>query len=189
NNRTLTYMWYLNDTFISGKNNSSYIFTPENNYSGDYPIKVIVSDGYFSKNRTWTVTVINVGQLQNMIEDLEDQLNQTVVNNMELQNQLEDIRTLLNSIWGQLNQSLTNNTELENQILMLNQNIPSLQNQINQLTQEKENLEDERNQAVEDKESLVGLLIWSVIGSLVTGVVIGAAVVLIFLKRKLFRYT
>ncbi len=189
NNRTLTYMWYLNDTHLSGENNSSYTFIPENGYSGEYLIKVIVSDEYFSKNHTWTVTVVNVGQLQNMIEDLEEQLNQTVVNNTELQNQLEVIRTLLNSIWGQLNQSLTNNTELENQILLLNQNVTSMQNQIDQLTQEKENLKDERNQAVKDKEDLEVKLIWSITVSLITGVVVGVIVAFIFLKKKLFRQT
>lgn len=189
NNRTLTYMWYLNDTPLSGENNSSYTFTPEKDYSGDYLIKVIVSDGHFSKNRTWTVTVVNVGQLQSMIEDLEYQLNETIVNNTELQNQLEDIQSLLNSIWNQLNQSLTNNTELENQILMLNQNITSLQSQINQLIQEKENLENERDQAVKDKGDLEVKLIWSIMVSLITGVVVGAAVAFVFLKKKLFRQT
>lgn len=189
NNRTLTSLWYLNNTPLSGENNSSYTFIPENDYSGEYLIKVIVSDGYFSKNRTWTVTVVNVGQLQNMIDDLEEQLNQTTVNNTELQNQLEDIQTLLSSIWNQLNQSLTNNTELENQILMLNQNIMSMQNQINQLMQEKENLENEKEQAVKDKEDLEVKLIWGIMVSLITGVVVGAAVAFIFLKKKLFRQT
>ncbi|MBU4189534.1 MAG: hypothetical protein KJ886_00865 [Candidatus Thermoplasmatota archaeon] len=185
NNRTLTYMWYLNDTPLAGENNSSYTFIPENNYSGDYLIKVIVSDGYFSKNYTWTVTVVNVEQLQNMIEDLEDQLNQTMVNNTELQNQLEDIRTSLNSIWNQLNQSLTNNTELENQILMLNQNITSMQNQINQLIQEKEELKDERNQAVKDKEDLEQFVLLTEIISLVIGIFIGFFVLYVFRKKLL----
>jgi len=178
-------MWYLNDTPLAGENNSSYTFIPENNYSGDYLIKVIVSDGYFSKNYTWTVTVVNVEQLQNMIEDLEDQLNQTMVNNTELQNQLEDIRTSLNSIWNQLNQSLTNNTELENQILMLNQNITSMQNQINQLIQEKEELKDERNQAVKDKEDLEQFVLLTEIISLVIGIFIGFFVLYVFRKKLL----
>ena len=173
-NDALYYRWYLNESLVS-ENTTAYTFIPEENYSGDYTVEVIVSDGNLSVEHMWTITVINVAQLQKTINDLKEQLNQTTANYSELNKTLERLRVNLTAILAQLNQPVSNNTELEGIITQLNQNISNLQKEIADLEREREKLEGE-------KEKAEANLILGIIGSLIAGVLIGFAVV--SLRRK-----
>jgi len=130
-NDTLTYLWYLNDTPLIDEINSLYTFIPENNFSGNYSVKVSVSDEEYGVNQTWIVTVINVKQLQETINNLQTQLenlNETYTN---LLNTLTRLSENLSSIWSQLNNSEFNTTELQTELQGVNENLTALRNQLN----------------------------------------------------------
>ena len=118
-NGTLYYQWYANDVSV-GKNNSTYTFYANSTCSGTFEIKIVVSDNISSPvNHTWTITVINVGELYNNITNLQNQINALQLN----------ITTLLT----QLNEVLGNNTALQSIIFNLTENLTLAEEQISTL--------------------------------------------------------
>ena len=126
----LTYLWYLNNSLVL-ENETSYTFIPDGNSSGNYTVKVIVSDGNLTVNRTWLITVINIKQLQKTINTLQTQLNQLIQNYTNLSEDLIRLTENLSLIWSQLNATELNNTELQATIEQLNSIISTLYNQLN----------------------------------------------------------
>ncbi|MBC8501058.1 MAG: PGF-pre-PGF domain-containing protein [Nanoarchaeota archaeon] len=56
---SLTTTWYLGSTFVSTTN---YTYTPSYTSAGTYTVKVVVSDGDSTAERSWTLTVTDVNR-------------------------------------------------------------------------------------------------------------------------------
>ena len=169
-NNTLSYQWYLSNESV-GRNQNSYIFTANSTCSGTFTIRVEVSDGEFIVNHSWTVTVVNIGQLYNSITDLQNHINLLNLTNSGLNETVNNLTQNLGLIWNELNQSVQNNSELRNQTLSLmdtlsviwgnlNQskmNETSLLNQINELQQENTKLKNELNKTKNKETPWIGV--------------------------------
>jgi len=115
-NDTLYYQWYLNNIPV-GENSSTYTFYANSTRSGTFEIKVTISDNISSPvNHSWTITVVNVGELYNNITNLQNQINALQLN--------------ISILLTQLNEALENNTELQGIIANLTENLTLANNQI-----------------------------------------------------------
>jgi len=80
-------------------------------------VKVTISDNISSPvNHSWTITVVNVGELYNNITNLQNQINALQLN--------------ISILLTQLNEALENNTELQGIIANLTENLTLANNQI-----------------------------------------------------------
>lgn len=60
-NTSLTYSWYLDDSAVLG-NITSYMFTSNYDSSGTYEVRAEATDGEFTCNHTWILTIFDVNR-------------------------------------------------------------------------------------------------------------------------------
>lgn len=164
-NDTLTHQWYLNDSLLVNETKPTYTFIPGENFFGDYSIKVSVSDGIDFANHTWVVTVINVRQLQETINNLQIQLYQLNESYTKLLDTLTQLSNELVLIWSQLNSSELNNTELQTRLQELNENFTTIRTQLNLSNQNNtllQNLINNLNQTLNLSNEQITIL-WSIL--------------------------
>ncbi len=153
NNDILSYQWYLDEEIV-GENKNSYTFTANNSCSGTFNIRVVVSDGEFITNHTWNLTVINIGNLENSIQSLQNQIEGLTHDNTVLQSQIENLTSNLIAVWAQLNETLTNNTQLQNLTVSLQEMLNSVWEQLNQTLSNNTSLQEEISRLEQENQEL-----------------------------------
>lgn len=69
NGDELSYKWFIDDEFVSGTN--EMLFETGYQDSGEYFVKVVLSDGIFNVSKEWTVNVDDVG-VASILEQIKD---------------------------------------------------------------------------------------------------------------------
>jgi beta propeller repeat protein len=83
-NDALTYTWFLNNRLIQGETLAHFEFIADPNSTGEFQVKVMVSDGEYSVETIWLLTVLESNVEAPTFAELEPATDPTIIEGGEL---------------------------------------------------------------------------------------------------------